>query len=82
VKWLNSLKLSVIERDYEKLESLLDDMPKFEDMKDLQSALNLIDEARNIVSIEKDEMLKQMQKIQKAKQFTTYKREKTLDMSF
>jgi len=82
LKWLDSLKLSVIERDYEKLESLLFDMPEFEDMEDLQKAINLIEEARNIVSIEKDEMLKQMQKIQKAKKFTTYKREKTLDMSF
>jgi len=83
LKWHERLKLSIIEKDYKKLESLLDDMPEFEDMEDLNYTLNLIDEARNTISIEKDEMLKEMQKIQKAKKFTvTHEREKSLDMSF
>ena len=82
MKWHERLKLSIIERDYKKLESLLDDMPEFKDMEDLNYTLNLIDEARNIISIEKEEILKEMQKIQKAKKFTTLERKKTLDMSF
>ena len=83
MKWHERLKVSIIEKDYKELESLLDDMPEFEDMEDLNYTLNLIDEARNTISIEKDEMLKEMQKIQKAKKFTALNdSEKSLDMSF
>jgi len=83
LKWLEKFKRALIEKEYEKMESLLDNIPEFESQKDQKEALHLINEAKKAVKIEKDNTLKQMQKIQKTKKFLTQKNgEYSFDMSF
>ncbi len=82
LKWLNDFKRAVIEEDFNSIEILLDDIPQFSDISSSELALGLINEAREIISRQKDDALSQMQKIQKTKKFVQSKESAySLDMS-
>jgi len=83
LKWLEKFKRALIEKEYKRMEELLENIPQLESQKDQKEALHLINEAKKAVQIEKDNTLKQMQKIQKTKKFLTQKNgEYSFDMSF
>jgi hypothetical protein len=83
LKWLDSFKKALIENDYESMEKLLVDIPKFKDPKEQKEVLNLIVEAKKVVKVEKDKTLSQIQKIIQTKNFLTQKDgEYSFDMSF
>lgn len=83
MKWLEKFKRALIEKEYKRMEELLENIPQLESQKDQKEALHLINEAKKAVQIEKDNTLKQMQKIQKTKKFLTQKNgEYSFDMSF
>ena len=69
LKWLDEFKIAVIEEDISKIETLIDNIPQFHDIKSSELALTLINEARVIIKRQKDDALSQMQKIQKTKKF-------------
>ena len=83
LKWLDDFKRAIIEKDYKNIESLIDKMPKLKDENEASLVLTLIEEAKTLLFLEKEDALKQMQKIKKTKKFlntkeTTY----SLDMSY
>jgi len=63
--WLNKLKVAVVQRDTELLETLLDDLPQLEDTKDIEEALYLLAEATKIVQELKDETAASMVQMKK-----------------
>lgn len=71
MSWINDLKIAIIEEDIEKITSIADSLPKFQDINDAKEALNLIREAIKIVKNKKEETLDIMNKIKKTKAFLT-----------
>lgn len=71
MSWINDLKIAIIEEDIEKITSIADSLPKFQDINDAKEALNLIREAIKIVENKKEETLDIMNKIKKTKAFLT-----------
>ena len=83
MKWLEDFKLALIEEDFTAIETLIDDIPEFPDIDSSKLALTFIEQAREVISKQKNEALLQMQKIQKTKKFI--KEEEgvySLDMSY
>ena len=76
--WLNRLKVAVVQRDTELLETLLDDLPLLEDARDIEEALYLLAEATKIVQELKDETAASMVQMKKNIDFLNVtKREQT-----
>lgn len=70
MKWIEKLKLAVIERNVSQIETLSVQMvPKFESKAQAQEALALLQEAIQIVDDEKKKTLDTMNKIKKTKAF-------------
>ena len=67
--WLTKLKIAVVEQDTKALTKLLDDIPKLESKKEVETALHLLKEASIIVNTLKDETALNMRKIKKNIQF-------------
>jgi len=53
--WLNKLKIAIIEKDLNSLNSLMDELPQLERREDIDSALCLLKEATSLVESLKDE---------------------------
>jgi len=47
--WLNQLKIAIIEKNIEQLEVLMQDIPQLSKAEDIDSAICLINEAKNLV---------------------------------
>jgi len=69
VQWLNSFKIALIEEDTEKLKELISDMPCFEKLEDMQTAFSLISEAISLITQKRDQIKKDMDRLNKAKSF-------------
>lgn len=67
--WLDRLKIAISQKDTELLGSLLEDIPQLSTQKELDSAIVLLDQAREIVQDLKDGAAKSMQQIKKNKEF-------------
>ncbi|PHS56716.1 MAG: hypothetical protein COB17_08395 [Sulfurimonas sp.] len=63
--WLNKLKIAIIEKDADKLEKLLEDIPNPKSINEAQEALFLLNEATDMMHILKDETSESMLKIKK-----------------
>ena len=63
--WLNQLKIAIVQKDVKLLSSLLDDTPTFEDAKEIESALCLLNEASSIMHQLKSETASSMSQIRK-----------------
>ncbi|NPA82574.1 MAG: hypothetical protein GXO31_08190 [Epsilonproteobacteria bacterium] len=69
MQWLNSFKIALIEEDTEKLKELISDMPCFEKLEDMQTAFSLISEAISLITQKRDQIKKDMDRLNKAKSF-------------
>ncbi|MDX1809870.1 MAG: hypothetical protein R3331_10050 [Sulfurospirillaceae bacterium] len=69
MKWLNDLKIAIIEENIENINKSIMELPNFQDIDKAKEALSLLEEAIKVVSKEKDKVLKTMNKIQKTKEF-------------
>ena len=69
MKWLDDFKRALIEKDFETIEKLVENIPHFEEVEEQKLVLSLIQEAKREVQKEKDQALKEMQKIQKSKKY-------------
>ncbi len=47
--WLNQLKIAIVSRDMEKMNTLMDDLPQLESKAEIDSALTLLQEATKLV---------------------------------
>ena len=63
--WLNQLKIAIVQKDMELLDSLLEDIPQLEDEKEIESALCLLQEAAVLMQRLKDETASSMKQIKK-----------------
>ncbi len=82
--WLNQLKIAIVQKDMQLLDSLLSDIPTFVDTKEIESASYLLKEASAMVSSLKDETASSMIQIKKNVDFlrsTQSKNKNTLDIS-
>ena len=67
--WLNSLKIAIIEKNPEKIDELLESMPTFDDVKDMESAAYLLKEASILMLTLKDETAESLKKLRKTRKF-------------
>ncbi len=68
-KWLETFKVSIIEKDFTKIERLLEEMPEIKSINDLRTSVALINEAKKLLAHEQSILRENMAKIQKSKQF-------------
>ena len=63
--WLTKLKIAVVEKDTDRLSSLMESIPKLESIEDMTAALYLIREAEELVYTLQDETSASMKQIKK-----------------
>ncbi len=63
--WLNKLKIAIVEQNTETLNNLLDEVPKFSDVKDAQKAMHLLREASILLHTLQDETSENMKQIKR-----------------
>ena len=68
-KWLETFKVSIIEKDFAKIERLLEEMPEIKSINDLRTSVALINEAKKLLAHEQSILRENMAKIQKSRQF-------------
>jgi len=61
--WLTNLKIAIVEKDIEKLDKLIDEIPKLETKAEMEEALYLVKEASNLATTLKNETVKSMKQI-------------------
>ncbi|WP_321777283.1 hypothetical protein [Sulfurimonas sp.] len=67
--WLNNLQIAIIEKNTDNIDELLDNMPKFEKVKDMESASYLLREAAELIYTLQDETKIIMNKMEKNLKF-------------
>lgn len=63
--WLNKVKIAIIEKNTDSLLELVDNIPSFTDLKDIEEAVYLSREALELLHTLKDETNLNMSKIKK-----------------
>jgi hypothetical protein len=63
--WLKELKIAVIEKNTDKFQSLLEDIPTLTDAREIEEALYLIEAAKEILESLKDKTKTSMIQIKK-----------------
>lgn len=67
--WLDKLKIALVEKNTQKLSELMDSLPKLETQEQMQEALHLIAQAKELLEGFKEETQKSMTQIQNNKNF-------------
>ena len=67
--WLNKLKIAIIEKNTEALDTLMSDIPQLSKKEELEQAIYLIKEASELVCTLRDETSKSMEQIKINLQF-------------
>jgi len=82
--WLTKLKIAIVEKDTSAVDALLDEIPNFEDLKDVKEAMYLLKEALELLYSLRDETAVSMAQIKKNIEFLQSTRptnKNTLDVS-
>ena len=85
MSWLSELKVAIVSKDPQKISTLIDMMPAFEDVEQMQEALYLIKEAFVVMNELKDKTLVQREQIKKNIEFlesTASQQKNSLDVSY
>ncbi len=69
LKWLDDFKIAIIEKDFMKIQTLLDEMPEIKSIDDLRTSVALINEAKKLLAQEQSELREKMAKIEKSKKY-------------
>ena len=67
--WLKKLQIAIIEKNTDELDKLLDETPKLENMKDMESAMYLLKEAAQLLYELKDDTASTMKQLKKNMEF-------------
>jgi len=67
--WLNNLKIAIIEKNTDKLNELMDNLPQLTKKEEIEQAIYLLREASELVYTLKDETSDSMKQIKKNLQF-------------
>jgi len=82
LKWLDDFKIAIIEKNFEKIEKLLDEMPEIKSINDLKTSVALINEAKRLLAKEQQILREDMEKVQKSKKFfSSYHQEERFSKS-
>ncbi len=63
--WLHKLKIAIVEKDVDTLSSLVENIQKFDDVKEMKEALYLTQEAVKLLLVLQDETHSSMKQIKK-----------------
>ncbi len=63
--WLNQLKIAIVEKNTDRLNELMDDIPQLEKKEDINQAIYLIKEATELVQSLQDETSASMRQMKK-----------------
>ena len=83
--WLSELKVAIVSNEPQKISTLIESMPTFETLEEMQEALYLIKEAYVIMNELKSETLAKRDQIRKNIEFlksTAAQKTNSLDVSF
>lgn len=81
--WLNQLKIAIVEKNTDKLNELMENLPQLESKEEIDSAICLLGEATSLVTSLKDDTQTSMIQMQKNIKFlkaTENKRESKFDI--
>ena len=67
--WNNELKVALATNDLVKIIALVDAMPKFDNLQEMEEAYYLISQSKSLVESKKDVLLHDMNKIKKNMNF-------------
>ena len=67
--WLNNLKIAIVEKNTDKINKLLDDLPQLEKADEIEEAIYLLREASELIHTLQDETSHSMRQIKKNLQF-------------
>lgn len=62
--WMDDLKLAIIKEDVKKIDELIVLMPNFNDLKEMEKAFYLFQQAQDVLADKKETTLKEMKKLQ------------------
>jgi len=69
-EWINQLKIAIINNDLDKLvEYSKRDIPSFSSIKEAKEALHLLQKAKNIISIKKNEIGIELNKLKESQKY-------------
>ena len=74
--WLKELQIAIIEKNSNEIDRLIDSMPMYDRMEDMQAAASLLKEANKLMMTLKEETAESMSKIKKTKDFLEATRSK------
>ena len=77
MQWLNTLKVAIIEEEYESLATLCEQMPPLDDINDIQEAQTLIQDAILLLKSEQKTFQSTMDKIKKNSAFLSQEKKKS-----
>jgi len=63
--WLTKIKIAIVEKNSDKLNLLLDEVPKFENKQDMEEAMYLLREAAELIYTLRDETKQSMKQMKK-----------------
>ena len=67
--WLNQLKVAIVEKNTDKLNELMENLPQLESQEDLDSAICLLKEATSLLTSLRDDTKTSMIQIEKSIKF-------------
>lgn len=67
--WLNQLKIAIVEKNTDKINELLDNLPELEKAEDIEEAVYLLRSASELLHTLQDETSHSMRQIKKNLQF-------------
>jgi hypothetical protein len=67
--WLTKLKIAIVEKDATSLQNLLNNLPELDNLKDINEAIALLEEASKVLYSLRDEVGRSMHQIQKNLKF-------------
>ena len=85
MSWHNELKIAIVSKDPQKISTLIDTMPTFEKLEEMQEALYLFKEAYNVLNALRNETLSQREQVKKSIEFlesTASQQENAIDTRF
>ena len=63
--WLNQLTIAIVQKDMKLLDTLLEDIPKLDNPKEVESAICLLGEAKSLMESLKSETSSSMMQVRK-----------------
>jgi len=69
MKWINNLKIAIIEKNELRIEELTQSLPNFDPLEKMKEATYIMQEAHNFLLHEKNDMATKILKIKKQKEF-------------